>query len=64
MGGFDRQRLFTALILAVMALFVASGLPPALRWRRQLRLLAIVGFLAALAAALAEIALWWSGHAL
>jgi hypothetical protein len=63
MDGFDRQRLFTAFILVVMALFVASGLPPAQRWRRQLRLAAIVGFLVALAAALAEIALWWSGRA-
>jgi hypothetical protein len=64
MDHFDRQQLLTALILVVTALFVASGLPPALRWRRQLRLAAIVGFLVALAAALAEIALWWAGRAL
>ncbi len=59
MDGFDRQRLLTALILVVMALFVASGLPPvAAPWRRRLRLAAIGGFLVALAVALAEIVMW------
>ena len=61
MNGFDRQRLLTALILLVMALFVASGVPPAMRWRRKLRLAAIAAFFIALALALAEIALWWTG---
>ena len=61
MNGFDRQRLLSALILAVMALFVASGTPPAARWRRPLRAATIVGFLIALAIALVEIALWWAG---
>jgi hypothetical protein len=63
MDGFDRQRLLTALILVVMALFVSSGLTPAARWRRGLRLAAIVGFCVALAAALAEIVWWWTGPA-
>ena len=58
MNEFDRQRLLTALILLAMALFVAGGTPYAARWRRQLRLAAIVGFLVALAMALGEIALW------
>jgi hypothetical protein len=64
MDGFDRQRLFSALILVVTALFVSSGVPQLTRWRRRLRLAAIVGFLIALAAALADIALWWAGRAL
>jgi hypothetical protein len=61
MNGFDRQQLLSALILVVMALFVSAGLPPAARWRRQLRLAAIVGFFIALAVALAEIVVWWTG---
>ena len=61
MNGFDRQRLLTALILVVMALFVASGVPPATRWRRKLRVAAIVVFFVTLALALAEITLWWTG---
>lgn len=64
MDAVERQRLFSALILVVMALFVASGLRPAARWRRGLRLAAIFGFLLALAAALAEIVWWWAGRAL
>ena len=63
MDGFDRQRLLSALILVVMALFVSTGYPPAARWRRQLRLAAIIGFFVALAATLAEIVLWWAGSA-
>jgi hypothetical protein len=61
-NGFDRQRLLSALILLVMALFVASGVPPATRWRRPLRLAAIAGFFIALAVALAQIALWGIGQ--
>ncbi len=61
MNGFDRQRLLTGLILVVMALFVASSVAPAMRWRRPLRLAAITGFFIALALAFTEIALWWSG---
>ena len=58
MGDFDRPRLLTALVLLVMALFVSAGAPFAARWRRQLRLAAIIGFLVALAVALGEIAFW------
>lgn len=61
MNGFDRQRLLGALILVVMALFVSAGTPFAARWRRPLRLAAIIGFLVASAAALAEIVFWWTG---
>ena len=58
MGDFDRPRLLTALVLLVMALFVSAGAPFAARWRRQLRLAAIIGFLVAVAVALGEIAFW------
>jgi hypothetical protein len=61
MGGFDRQRWLTGLILLVMALFVSAGMPFAARWRRELRLAAIAGFLVALAVALGEIARWLIG---
>jgi hypothetical protein len=52
------QQLFAALTLAVMALFVASGYRPLGRWRRWLRLAALVLFALAVLAALVEIALW------
>ena len=55
MGSFDPQRLFAALMLLVMALFLASGYLPAAPWRRHLRRAAIVGFLLALAVALARL---------
>ena len=61
MNLFDRQRAIAALILLTMALFVAAGMPYAARWRRQLRLAAIIGFLIALAAVLAEIGIWLAG---
>jgi hypothetical protein len=54
----DRQQLFAALTLAVMALFVASGYAPLGRWRRWLRPAAIVLFALAIVAALGEIARW------
>jgi hypothetical protein len=60
-NGLDRQRLLSTLILAVMALFVGGGLPQAARWRRPMRLAAIGGFIIAVALALAEIVVWWSG---
>ena len=50
MNDFDRQRWLAALILLVMALFVSAGTTFAARWRRQLRLAAIIGVLVALAA--------------
>jgi hypothetical protein len=62
MSDFDRQRWLIALILMAMALFVSAGTPFAARWRRQLRLAAIVGFLVALAAVLGEIAFWLIGR--
>jgi hypothetical protein len=62
MNAYDRQRWLAALILLVMALFVSGGTPFAARWRRQVRLVAIVGFLVAVAAALGEIALWLIGY--
>jgi hypothetical protein len=58
MDGFDRQRLLSALMLVVMALFVASGLRVPARWRRRLRLAAIGAFVVALIAALAAIVIW------
>jgi hypothetical protein len=62
MHGLDRERLISALILMAMALFVGSGTLPGGRWRRPLRLAAIIAFLAAFAASLAEIGLWWAGR--
>lgn len=53
-----RERLLAALVLLVMALFVASGFAAPVRWRGPLRLAAIVGFAAALGVALVAIALW------
>ena len=55
MNDLNRQQMFLALIGLVMALFVMSGLPG--RWRRQLRMAAIVVFIVAVAIALVEIAL-------
>ena len=63
-SGFERQQMFSALILLVIALFVAGGFPPAARWRRELRIAAIVAFCAALGWALIEIGLVDDGHTL
>ncbi len=63
MGGFERQQLLSALILLVIALFVAGAFPPAARWRRELRIGAIVAFCVAFGWALVEIGLWWLGRA-
>jgi hypothetical protein len=57
----ERQQALSALLAAVMALFVASGYPPLARWRRRLRAAAIIVFLVALAAALAEVGFWLAG---
>ena len=59
MSSADRQRLLMALILLVMAAFVASGVGAAGRWRRYLRAAALIGFAAAVLFALVEIGLWW-----
>jgi len=53
--------MFSALILLVIALYVAAGFPPAARWRRELRLGAVVAFCAALGWALIEIGRWMAG---
>jgi len=60
MTAFDRQRLIMALILLVMAAFVASGRPGVGRWRHYLRAAAIAGFAAAMVLALIEVSLWWT----
>ena len=59
--GLEIERLFSSLILIVMALFVASATPGAGRWRRPLRAAAIIGFAVALVLALGETGLWWAG---
>ena len=61
MNGFDRQRMISALILVVITLFVFSGAPFASRWRRELRVAAIVIFFIGLAAAVIGIVFWWLG---
>jgi hypothetical protein len=58
----DPQRLFSALTLLVMALFVSSGWAPLARWRRPLRLAAVAIFALAVIAVLVEIALWMTGR--
>jgi hypothetical protein len=61
MAGFERHQALAALTALVAAVFVASGYPPAPRWRRQLRRAAILLFLIALGVALAEVAIWLAG---
>jgi len=61
MNAHDRQQAIVALMALVTALFVASGYPPASRWRRQIRGAAIVLFLVALAIALIEVGIWLAG---
>ena len=56
MDGLNRQQMFAALIGLVTALFVMGGLPG--RWRRQMRIAAVVVFILALVAALVQIGLW------
>jgi hypothetical protein len=60
MTPYDRQRLFSALVLLVTALFVAGGAAPIGRWQRRLRLAALAGLILGVVAALVEIALWLS----
>jgi len=62
MNDFNRHQMLAALVGLVTALFVMGGLPG--RWRRQLRMAAIVFFLVTVAAALVQIALWLAepGH--
>ena len=61
MNGFDRQRLFTALVLLITALFVSSSFPSAGPWRRPLRFSAIAGFVIALVVALVDTLSWLWG---
>ena len=61
MSPVERQQALSALLAAVMALFVASGYGPWARWRRRLRAAAVIVFLIALAAALAEAGFWLAG---
>jgi hypothetical protein len=61
MSGFDRRQAIAALIALVTALFVAAGAVPGLRWRRPLRVAAIIGFAIAVAVVLVDIALWLTG---
>ena len=60
MNAVDRHQLLAALMALVVLLFVSGGWPPVARWRRQIRLAAIIAFCIALAAALGEIVWWWS----
>jgi hypothetical protein len=57
-SGFERQQMFSALILLVIALFVMGGFPPASQWRRELRVAAIIAFSAAALWAIIEIAIF------
>jgi hypothetical protein len=63
MNGVDRHQLIAALLAAVTALFLIAGLPQFARWRLALRRVVIVGYLCALAFALAEVAVWLSSGA-
>jgi hypothetical protein len=62
-SGFERQQMFSALMLLAIALFVSGAYPPAARWRRELRIAAIVAFCVALGWSLVEIGLWWMADA-
>lgn len=57
----ERHQALSALLAAVMALFVASGYSPLARWRRQIRGAAIVLFMIALGAAIVEVVFWLAG---
>jgi hypothetical protein len=61
MNGFDPHQLIAALMAAVAALFVLSGLPPAARWRVRFRRAAVAVYLAAAAMALIGVAAWLTG---
>lgn len=62
MNGLEPQRLFSALTMLVMALFVAGNVVADRRWRGWLRRAAIAGFAVAAAAALVQIAFWSAGY--
>jgi len=58
----DRNQLIAALMAAVTALFVASGLPPVVRWRQTLRRGAVIAYAAAVAVAVGGVFLWLLGR--
>jgi hypothetical protein len=58
----DQGEMLSALILLVMALFVASGQVPAGCWRQRLRLATLIAFALAIGAALFEIGQWLAGR--
>jgi hypothetical protein len=60
MNAFDKHQALAVLTLLVMALFVSAGYPPAARWRKPLKLGAIILLFVAVGLALAEIAAWWT----
>ena len=62
MDDLDRQRLLSAFVLLVMALFVSTAMPVGVRWRGPLRRAAIIGFFIAVALVLGEIVLWLIGY--
>jgi hypothetical protein len=55
------DRLFSALTLLVIGLFVASGIVRTTRWRPRLRAAALIAFAAAVLVALGASVLWWRG---
>jgi hypothetical protein len=57
-SGFERQQMFSALILLVITLFIMGGFPPMARWRRELRVAAIVAFTAAALWAIIEVVIF------
>jgi Sec-independent protein secretion pathway component TatC len=61
MNAFEHQRLFSALLLLVTALFVGSGVVSGEKWRKRLRLAAIICFIIAVTAAVIDVALWAMG---
>ena len=62
MNGFDQGQLIRALLAAVAALFVLSGLPPAARWRQRFRHAAILTYAAAAGLAVLAVILWLIGR--
>jgi hypothetical protein len=59
----ERHQMLSALILLIIALFVAGGVSPAVRWRRELRIGAVLAFCIAIGWVLIEIGLWWAAGA-
>ena len=64
MSELNQGQLIPALLAAVAALFVLSGLPPAARWRQRFRHAAIAVYVAAAAVAVIAVVLWLFGAGL